>query len=71
MLFVRDAAMFGGLAISAYLSYPSIFIVLCGLLAVLTPFMDKAIMGCGWTVISWQRLVKLQDGKLVGTLDID
>lgn len=69
MLFVRDAAMFTGLAISAYLIESSLFVTLCGFLAVLTPFMDKAIIGCGWTVISWQRLVKLQNGKLVGTLD--
>lgn len=71
MLFVRDAAMFTGLAIYAYSSHSNTFVVLCGILAVLTPFMDKTIMGCGWTVISWQRLVKLQAGKLVGTLEND
>jgi len=71
MLFIRDAAMFTGLAISAYLVQPNLLIILCGFFAVLTPLMDKTIMGCGWTVISWQRLVKLQKGKLIESLSDD
>ena len=71
MLFIRDAAMFTGLAICAYLAQPNLLIILCGFFAVLTPLMDKTIMGCGWTVISWQRLVKLQKGKLIESLSND
>ena len=62
MLFVRDAAMFTGLSIGAFASEPSKLLIICGFLSVLTPIMDKTIIGCGWTVISWSRLKMLQKG---------
>ena len=41
MLFIRDAAMFTGLAIGAYNIESNNFILICGFLAVLIPIMDK------------------------------
>ena len=69
MLFVRDGAMFIGLAVAANILQPSLFMVICSFLAVITPFMDKAIIGCGWTVLSWQRLVEIQNSELVKLQD--
>jgi len=62
MLFVRDAAVFIGLAFAAYNIEPSKLILICGFLSVLTPIMDKTIIGCGWTVIGWTRLKDLHKG---------
>ncbi|MCH8012526.1 MAG: CDP-alcohol phosphatidyltransferase family protein [Candidatus Marinimicrobia bacterium] len=65
MLFVRDAAMFIGLAIGAFTIEPSKFIIIFGFFAVLTPIMDKTILNSGWTVISWARFRALKTGKEV------
>ena len=69
MLFVRDAAMFGGMAILANKLYPSQLTLICSVISVVIPFLDKSIIGCTWTVISWQRLVEIQDSKLVNFLE--
>ena len=60
--YLRDAAMFTGLAIGSFADQPSVFIIICGLLSVLTPIFDKSVVGCGWTVISWTRLEGMQKG---------
>ncbi len=60
--FLRDAAMFTGLAIGSFADQPSVFIIICGFLSVLTPIFDKSVVGCGWTVISWNRLERMQKG---------
>ena len=59
---LRDAAMFTGLAIGSFADQPSVFIIICGFLSVLTPIFDKSVVGCGWTVISWNRLERMQKG---------
>ena len=59
---LRDAAMFTGLAIGSVADQPSVFIIICGFLSVLTPIFDKSVVGCGWTVISWNRLERMQKG---------
>ena len=64
---LRDAAMFTGLAMGAFADKPSGFIIICGFLSVLTPIFDKSVIGCGWTVVSWARLEKMQKG--VETID--
>ena len=63
MLFVRDSAMFMGLAIGAYSIEPNKIILICGFLASLTPIMEKSIINCGWTVISWARFRSLKTGE--------
>ncbi len=72
---LRDAAMFIGLAIGTFADQPSIFIIICGFLSVLTPIFDKSVVGCGWTVISWTRLERMQNGtETIGNpngLDLD
>ncbi len=60
--YLRDAAMFTGLAIGSFADQPSVFIIICGFLSVLTPIFDKSVVGCGWTVISWNRLERMQKG---------
>jgi hypothetical protein len=59
---LRDAAMFTGLAIGSFADQPSVFIIICGFLSVLTPIFDKSVVGCGWTVISWNHLERMQKG---------
>ena len=59
---LRDAAMFTGLAIGSFADKPSVFIIICGFLSVLSPIFDKSVVGCGWTVISWNRLERMQKG---------
>jgi hypothetical protein len=54
--------MFTGLAIGSFADQPSVFIIICGFLSVLTPIFDKSVVGCGWTVISWNHLERMQKG---------
>jgi len=71
MLFVRDAAMFVGLALGALIYDYNTVMLLCAFLALLTPIMLKTIISSGWTVISWTRFGVIKTGNEVPEADGD
>lgn len=56
MHFVSSTALMMGLFLSAIDSISSLILVGIGLLAVVTPILEKSVQNAGWTVICWTRL---------------
>lgn len=56
MHFISSTSLMVGLFIASIGSVNSPFLILIGVMAVITPILDKSVMTAGWTVISWTKL---------------
>ena len=56
MHFISSTSLMIGLFIASIGSIASPWLIFIGLLAVITPILDKSVMTAGWTVISWTKL---------------
>lgn len=60
MHFISSTVLVAGLFLANWKSMGSIWVVIIGLLAVITPILDKCVQNAGWTVICWTRLRDIQ-----------
>jgi len=60
MHFISSTALMIGLFLASLESLEASWMVAIGLLAVITPILDKSVMTAGWTVICWTRLRDVQ-----------
>lgn len=56
MHFVSSSALAIGLFLASKGNFNSTLVLIIGLMAVITPILDKSIQNAGWTVICWTRL---------------
>lgn len=68
MHFVSSSALVIGLFLASKENFNSTIFLLIGLLAVVTPILDKSIQNAGWTVICWTRLRDINNNT-TGTID--
>ncbi len=60
MHFISSTALVAGLFLASRDSLDSIWFVMLGLIAVITPILNKSVQNAGWTVICWTRLRDIQ-----------
>jgi hypothetical protein len=65
MHFVSSTALMFGLFLASVDSLNSPLLVLIGLLAVVTPILDKTVQNAGWTVICWTRLRDIKNNSSI------
>jgi hypothetical protein len=63
MHFVSSTALVIGLFLASRESFQSMWLMLLGLLAVITPILDKTVQNAGWTVICWTRLRDIKNNN--------
>ena len=63
MHFVSSTAFMFGLFVSSIENIDSLILVAVGLLAVVTPILEKSVQNSGWTVICWTRLRNIKNNS--------
>jgi len=63
MHFISSTALMMGLFLFSIESIDSLILIAIGLLAVITPILEKSIQNAGWTVICWTRLRSIKNNS--------